>query len=341
MSLGLDISDRKLRLVALSKRKDKATVVAASEVDLPAGIISDGEIIQADQVKDYLQKLLHDVRPKKRIPKEVVACLPERKSFIKVITISDDEINKDSIYRELKNHLPYALDEVYFDWQKLDGNKVLVGASFKTIVDSYLSVLSTVNLIGVALEIESVAIVRALLPSTLASAAPIIVIDIGRSRSTFILYDKNTIYFTSSTNKFCGSVLASSIQEKLKISPKEANALMQKVGYDQKNWSGKIEIALLTPLDELIDIINQISNFYCRHYQNTYPVGKILITGGGAKTPNLARAISTKANIACQVVVPKVQVNNKASKYVNDQTIYSYATAIGLALRAMDQDDHP
>lgn len=339
MSLGLDISDRKLRLVSLSKKKDTATVIVASEVDLPAGLIEDGEIIQSDQVKEYLRKLLREVKPKKRIPREVVACLPERKSFIKVITINDEEIDKKSIYRELENHLPYPLDEVYIDWQKLDTNKVLVGASFKTTVDSYLNVLSTVNLIGVTLEIESVAIARALLPASLASATPIIIIDIGRARSTFILYDKNTIYFTSSNKKFCGDVLTNSIRDELKISQKEANALKQKVGYDQKNWSDKIENALMAPLDELINIIKQISDFYCGHYQNTYPVGKILITGGGAKTPNLAAAIATKVNITCQVIVPKVRVNNQASKYINNQTIYSYATAIGLALREVDLND--
>ena len=341
MALGLDISDRKLRLVALKTKKNKAIIIGASEIDLPAGLIKDGEIVENDKVKTYLKKLIQATRPKRRFGKEVIACLPERKSFIKVISMPDEEINSKKVYHELKNHLPHQLNEVYIDWQKLNNdNTVLVGASTRNTVDSYLSVISSANLMPVVLEIESVAIARGLLPGSLTSSAPLIIVDIGRARSTFILYDKNTIYFTSSTKKFCGDLLTQNIKKELSVSEQEADTLKQKVGYDTKNWDGKIDKAMMEPANQLIKLIKQISTFYCQHYQNTHQIGKILLTGGGAKIPGLTSIISRDTSIECKLIVPRVEIPSSIAKIVNKQTIYSYTTAIGLALRETNDHDY-
>lgn len=338
MAFGLDISDLKLRLVVLDSKKDLPQIEAASEIDLPSGLIVEGEIIDPDKTKEYLKKLLQAVKPKQRLPKEVIACLPERKSFIKVIKIKEEEVNQKAILEELKHHLPYQLDEVYFDWQDLKTGQCLVGASPRNTVDSYIALLSAGGLFPVVLEIESQAIARSLLPRSLSSSAPLIIADIGRARSTFILYDKNTIYFTSSTKKFCGDVLTGRIKEKLAVSEKEAETLKQKVGYDRRNWNGKIEQALTPALDELVQIIKEIAQFYQSHYQNTNPLSQILIGGGGAKTPGLAAVISENLGVDCKVAIPQVKIRGKASEYVNKQTIYSYATAIGLAMRNVEND---
>lgn len=346
MAFGLDISDRKLRMAVLKRKRGKVCVTSASEIDLEPGLIEDGEILSKEKVSGYIQELLQKARPKKLDTREVVACLPERKSFIKVISLPKNKDNtKKEVFSEIKKHFPYQASEVYIDWQEVqlgsqDYQCLLAGASPRTIVDTYIETLTQAQLIPTILEIESVAIARGLLPDASSISDPLLIIDIGRDRSTFIVFKQGLIYFTSSTKKFSGNLLTQNIKKELSISEKEAEILKQKVGYNSQSWNGKIEKALSPPLNQLLSAIKEIFVFFQGHYQDSRPVGKIILTGGGSKTPQLTDVLSSNLKIDCVPLFPKIKVLGAASKVINDQNIHSFTTAIGLALRGIQKNDH-
>ena len=68
----------------------------------------------------------------------------------------------------MTRHIPYSMDEIYFDWQLLNvfdkkgENDILAGAAPIQTVDTYLSALKSAGLIPVVLEIEAAAIMRSL-----------------------------------------------------------------------------------------------------------------------------------------------------------------------------------
>lgn len=345
MPFGLDISDRSLRLVMIKKRRGKAVITSASEIALPAGLIKDGEILNQEKVASHIRELLQNTKPKKPATRGVVACLPEGKSFIKVISVLKSKDTKNAILNEINKHFPYPTDEVYIDWQPLsaksdDYQYLLAGASPRVIVDSYIDTLTKAQLVPTILEIESVAIARSLVPDPSSIADPFLIIDIGRDRSTFIVFNQGVIYFTSSTKAFAGNVLTRNIKNELAISNQEAQTLKQKVGYNSKNWEGKIKEALTAPLNQFISLIKEIFAFYIGHYKNTRPIAKVILTGGGAKTPQLSEVLSAALKIECIALSPKIKVLGGANKVINGQNIYSFNTAIGLALRGANKNDH-
>ena len=71
-AFGLDISDLSLKAVQLSEDKDKKKIVSFSRIQIPPGIIVDGEIINKEKVVVAIKKLLASAVPRKIKNKRVV-----------------------------------------------------------------------------------------------------------------------------------------------------------------------------------------------------------------------------------------------------------------------------
>lgn len=136
-AFGLDIGDRSLKIAQTTRRHGTHgyRITAWGSVDLPEGVMDRGEVMDADKCVTALNQLLKECRGKLR-GRAVVACLPEVKSFIKIIDVpkdaNDAAINK-AISLELEQNVPLPLDEIYYDWQIL-GDKLMPAAKLETPV---------------------------------------------------------------------------------------------------------------------------------------------------------------------------------------------------------------
>lgn len=122
-AFGLDIGDRSLKIVQTVRRRGRQgyRVTAWGSVDLPEGVMDRGEVVDIDKCVEALNRLFKECRGQLR-GRAVVACLPEVKSFIKIIEVPRDSneaaINK-AVITELEQNIPLPLDEIYHDWQIL------------------------------------------------------------------------------------------------------------------------------------------------------------------------------------------------------------------------------
>jgi type IV pilus assembly protein PilM len=98
--------------------------------------------------------------------------LPEEKAFLQVIQLPklEEKDLKAAVQFEAENYIPLPVEEVYLDYQvvppvynHLDHLDVLIAALPKRIIDPYLDSLKGAGLVPKVLEIESQAIVRALI----------------------------------------------------------------------------------------------------------------------------------------------------------------------------------
>lgn len=125
-AFGLDIGDRSFKLVQTKRkggRKDVYKITAWGEVSVPEGVMDKGKILDMDQAVTLIKKLLRNTRGRVR-GRAAVVCLPEAKSFIKIIKVKDvEDDNKklhDAVVEEIKQNIPIPIDEIYFDWQVVD-----------------------------------------------------------------------------------------------------------------------------------------------------------------------------------------------------------------------------
>jgi len=350
-SFGLDISDLSLKIAKLKERKGSLNLASFGEAEIPPGIIEGGEIKDENSLGEIIKKSLSQVKGDKLKTKYVVASLPEEKSFLDLIRlpkVKEEEL-ASAVKFEAENHIPLPLEEVYFDFEKIEATsdhskyqEVLVAACPKKIVDSYLQVLKRAKLQPLAFEVESLSIVRALIKKGKASL-PSLIIDFGGTRTSFIIYSGLSLRFTS-TIPVSSQGLTESIAENLKISKKEAEDLKIKEGL---KGDKKVFEAIIPPLTDLVEQIKTLLRYYHTHMpkgqflQNGKKLEKILLCGGGSLLKGLTEFLTQELKIEVKLGNPWVNILKSPIKEIPElpfEKSLSYTTALGLALREVYDD---
>jgi type IV pilus assembly protein PilM len=344
-AFGIDISDFSLKIAYLKKKKDDLKLISFGEQKIPSGIIQKGEVKNENRLAEVIKSALSRVKGKKIRTKYVISSLPEEKSFIDVIQIPllEEEEIKNMISFEIENHIPFQLDEVYFDFEvvrpssnKQKYREVLIAAIPKEIVDSYNNAFHKAKLQPLAFEIESFAIVRALIRRG-EIKKPLLIIDFGRTRTTFMIYSGTSLRFTS-TVPFSSQMLTEILAKQLKISSQEAERVKLKEGLEGDKKVAKI---LTAHLKKLINEINSHLDYYKSHevkeqiLRNGKRAEKVLLCGGGANLKGLPEFISSFLKTDVELGNPWVNILKSPLKEVPGlpyRKSLSYTTALGLAL---------
>jgi len=363
-TFGLDISDLSLKIIKLKKKGQFFDLAAFGEEKINPGIIKGGEIKDEKALSEVIKEALTKVKGEKLKTKYVVASLPEEKSFLQVIQMPrmSEEDLKSAIIYEAENYIPLPIDQVYLDSQvippvynHLDHLDVLIAALPKKTVDPYLSALKMAKLEPVSLEIESLSVARALIKGGVATL-PILLIDLGATRTSFIIFSGHSLRFTSSIPVSSGN-FTEIISKALGVDLTEAEKLKIKYGLEEKiqieikkdsfekiTEKGKIFEALVPPLVDLTQQIKRHLEYYQTHASHEHlppdgkGVSKILLCGGGANLKGLWELLSLELKIPVELGNPWVNILPEPLKEVPELPLeksLGFATAIGLTLRGI------
>ena len=331
--IGLDISDLSLKLVQLNKVRDKITIQALGRLNLPPGIITKGEIKDKPELIKAIKKIVSSPLFGKTSSAEAVVCLPESKTFIKLIEIQKSpNALTDIIGGEIEKHVPFTNNEIYYDWQVIedlaDKYFVLIGAAPKEIVNQYTAMLDEAKLSPIALEIEPIAIARSLLKEELpdfkltisgAKTKPATglnygLIDIGADHTCMILYSKNTILFTVNV-PISGEEITAKISKVLTLTKEQAEKAKIICGMDETKANGVIKEILAETIENLIAKIKEALQYYENYFSQYGPLNQILLSGGGANITNLTEIISQKLSIEVKIANALVNINEEQNKF--------------------------
>ena len=347
--VGLDISDLTLKVAQVNKRGRSIRMQAMNRLSLEEGIIDGGEIKDRRKLLNSIRKLWKDPLLGSINSDKVVASLPDTKTFVKLLIVdkSPNDLS-ETIEAEIEKNVPYMINKVYYDWQIIeegeDSYSVLVGACPKEISDDYYNLLTEAGFSVEALEIEAIALARALLEEEAPRKSKskkknnYLIVDLGKSRSTFVVYSQGAIIFTADI-EVGGDDITQEIDEKLNLSYKEAE---KKKVQHSKGGSSKSNIEVEKIIDqkfmEINKKINEIAGFYNNRYSDRGKIGKILLCGGGANYNNIESLI-TASNVDTQRGDPlihlsdtKTEISKKIGKKKSYNRSLSYTTAIGLTL---------
>lgn len=346
-AFGLDIADNSLKIVQLQKRRRYLKLSSFINQSLPSGLIKQGEILKPQELLIFLKKAILQVKGKALKTKYVLASLPEEKSFVRVIPLPlmDKQEIKRVVKWEVEAHIPLKSEEVYLDWQLVQPlNKkskqmyVLIAAAPQKLINSYNSLLEEADLVPLGLEVESVAIARALIKNT-ETQEPVPILDIGSLRTSFLLYSGTTLCFTS-TIPLGGSHLSQAISKKMSVDSAEAERLKLKIGLDKKR--GKQIIVACEPiLNELVTNIKKYLDFFQHQcplgYAPCEPIKKILLCGGGAQLFGLTTFLSLGLKLPVELGNPWVNILKpplKSVPHLSFTESLGFSTGLGLALAA-------
>jgi type IV pilus assembly protein PilM len=351
-AFGLDISDRSFKIAYLRSQKKGLDLYSFGEFPIEEGIVDRGEIKEKDALAKIIQEAVASFQDK--LPaRRVVVSLPEEQAFLQVIQLprmKKEELGHAVLF-EAENYVPHAIEKVYLDFQilepfysnYLDHTDVLLAALPRTMIDPYIEVLERADLPIKALEIESLAVSRALVPGE-TTPMPVLLVDFGATRTSFVIFSGHSLRFTASI-PVSSQQLTMSIAHTLGIHEKAAEELKIRYGLEGQNEEQGRSVlgALMPPLSSLAQQIKRHLSFYESHAahqhlgSNQQSIKRIILSGGGANLKGFVNFLSKELHAEVMIGNPWVNIVETSLREfppIPFAESLKYTTALGLALRA-------
>lgn len=340
INVGLDIGFSSIKVVSLSKDSTPAKLISLGTIPAPTpGLLSDQET-DLEAVAVAIRKLFDATKIEQR---EVVAALTESKVFTRVIDdlpyLSDQELAQ-AIKYAAEEFIPMPLVDVNLNWQILQRSNpkgknaktvVLVIASPKNAVTKHIKVLTMAGLKPKALETEIIAITRSLVGNNPFSPSTLIV-QMGATTTDFATVSKGLIWLTRSISTG-GLALTRALAQSFNFESAQAEQYKKVYGLLEDQLEGKVYDVLKPVIDIIFGECKRvIQAFEMKYPQN--PIKRIVLSGGGAKMPNLVVYMANNLGLEVQEADPWYLIGkDKALVSKLAQDAPSYSVAVGLALR--------
>lgn len=351
---GMDLNDSSLKIAKLKKRRKGFVLESFNEVTIAPGVIKGGLIQNKEALTQVIQQACKKVIGKKLGTKHVIASLPEEKSFSQIIQMPKMTIEelKLAVPFEAENYIPLTIDNVYLDFETINPIKndenhlhVLINVMPKSIIDSYVDCFKKAGLIPHILEVESQSIARALIKNGQVES-PLVIIDLGISNTSLIIFFGGFIRFTASI-PISSSQLTQAISDSLGVSVTDAEELKVKHGLNKKGEQKyNIESAINPILSELVLQIKKYINFFYGHIPHEHSLSdikieRIILCGGGANLKKLPAFLYKELKIPVELGNPFINIIRQKPGRADTlpySKILSFTTVLGLALRGANEE---
>ena len=269
--------------------------------------------------------------------KNVVVGIPSNKMFATVVDLPNlpQQELASTIKYQAEQFIPMSIDEAKIDWAVLgkslrdpQKNEVLLASVANKFSEARLELVESVGLNVVALEPDSLALARALVPPNNQDA--MVIVDFGD-------FSTDLVAVLGGAPRLIRSIpvglqtLTKAATQNLNIDSTQANQFIMKFGLHPDRLEGQILKSLDATLDQFIVEINKSVKFFQSRYPNV-SLRYLMMSGYTLSIPAFGEYIAGKTNI--QTVAGNAWTNVKYSPNLRDnlmQLAPQFAVAVGLA----------
>ena len=312
--VALDIGSHAIKLADFSTKKKGAPILERfATLPVPDNCIEQGDLINAGPLKDILPDFIsqHTEQPAPNL----YVTMSGRSLIVKKIEVlqSEKELIDDLVQEEVKQNLPFDLDEMNYDYMPMDtprssmGNKtniLLVAVKGKSaneinqMIEDIGYKCQTIDMCAFALS----DCMKFIEPDIKKKDENILILDIGKSGTMFTALNHGNLIF--SRYMMVGSDFYTvNLMKEMGIKYQEAESL-------KISWCSKEE----TP-PEVNRVMEESDRYFCdeifvgcEYFKNQFPeeerFSKVYITGGGGKITTLKKALSEKFNLPAHLLDP-------------------------------------
>jgi type IV pilus assembly protein PilM len=351
--VGLDIGSSMIKAVQIEAVRGGFRIVRAAEQKTPQGAVRDGIVISREPVAAAIRQMLQAAGITANTAVLSVAGPSVTVRQIRVPKMNEATLNK-AIRYEAGKYINTNLEDAALAFEILGPAEddpaqmdvMLVGTS-REIVDSRVAVAQLADLDAVAVDIESFAIMRAIVdlsPDDFADENLRAIVDIGASHTEVIILSGPDFALTRSI-PISGDTFADALKNQLRIEASEAE--LRKMEIDMgalitgEGTTESLEMARIvqTTIDELLREIRRSINYFQSQLTeegvNTN-LSEILLVGGSAQMRNIAAYMSARLGIPTRLCDPfssaRIETSPEAEEWLQDQGP-SLAAALGLAMK--------
>ena len=335
--VGLDIGSTSIKAVCLEDKIIKSYSFEA----IPEGVITNGNIVNEKMLTEKIKKIVKNAKPDRIKTKKARFSISESKSFLRLISIPEmnQEEIEETVKWEIEANIPLPVEQVYYDWKKIEDVfpdngkvKILVLATAKKVVDQLLNIVDNAGLETVGVESESTSLVRSLLNKKNDNKT-VLIVDLGRNKTTFVFAVKGVPCFTSSI-PVSEQMMIGQIAKAFNISDEKARKIEEQNGMGTF-FEDKYLFSSISPvLENLVSEIEKTINFYLDGLRYSSSVDKIIVCGKLSGEKNIVTYLSKKLKKEIEVgdILAGLNSDRKIVPIIEKGVALQYATAIGLAL---------
>ncbi|MBA6302375.1 pilus assembly protein PilM [Colwellia sp. MB02u-14] len=340
--LGIDIGSHAIKAVLLGQGDNGYILEALATEVMPRGAIIDREIQDIDAVGKVVAKIRKEITSSVKL---AAAAVSGQTVITKVIymdvNLSEYEL-ASQIEIEADSLIPYPLDEVSLDFEKLDINEadpskvnVLLSAARTESVEARVAALELGGFQTKVIDVESYAVSRAydLSLSQLPDDAKdkiVAIVDVGAVMTLFSVTDAGT-HIYSRDQLFGGEQYTRSIVSYYNLTFEEAEHA--KITNDlPPNYTFEV----LGPFHTIFtqQIRRAIQMFLTSSGKNK--IDYLIVSGGSANVEGLEALLTEELGIHTFIANPfkSMSVIKSIDQEMLDKTAAQYMVAAGLALRS-------
>lgn len=289
--IGLDIGTHCVKAVELTQHGSELIVTAYGQNE----ILSEGS--KADAVIDLLQG--HQFRTRR-----VVTAVSGKSVIVRYLTMiqmSDDDL-RNAIKFEADKYIPFDVDEVVLDAQRLDDGRsaraaglgenemrVLLVAVKRSLIEEHVSLIHSIGLQPEIIDVDAFALGNAYeLSARLGTGMEdddrvVALIDVGANKTNINVLRGGSSYFTREIY-LGGDDFTSSIAKRLGCEVHQAELFKR----DPRDNVEAVRDAVLPSIDDLGNEIHLSFDYFENQFDR--PVDDVLLSGGGAQLPLVGEA---------------------------------------------------
>lgn len=354
-ALGIDIGSHFIKAVEITPTSRGWELVNAAVTPCPREAVKDGVVVNILDVSHAIKTMLKDAGIKAT---GTVCGISGSQVIVRQVQfpkMPESSLRK-SIKFEATKHIASSVEdsvtefEIIGDAEDPNQMNVWLVAAPHEMVDSRVSVLESVGLEPLAVDIEAFALIRSLVEFSSSDKylrETVALVDMGAShtdvnvvsRGEFALTRNIPIAgesFTNAIKNLTGGSYEDAEQMKLDLAKESSIDRVSTDQPDNRTW--KVVQPLL---DELIREVKRSVNFY--HSQipegsTDQFVGKVVLTGGSAQMPGMDAYISSKLNIPTEIAdvfkQSAIAIGDSVSTFASENTpVLTVGT--GLALKEL------
>ncbi|MGH2739094.1 MAG: type IV pilus assembly protein PilM [Actinomycetota bacterium] len=340
--VGLDIGSTAVRAAELSVGSDPPALVRAAQVPLAAGTVENGEVKDIAAVADAVRELWRRGGFKTR---DVALGVGSQRVVVREVTVPamPERDLRQSLPFQVQELIPIPLENAVMDFDVLDeveidgqrSYRLFVVAAQREILDQLVEAAEMARLEPLGIDLIPFALIRSVamdmgLGLEEADAGEEALVDIGADVTNICVHDRGVPRFVRilpSGGRDVLRLVAGSLG--IPVDEVEAHARGEAV----PNLPGEAPNALRNAVGTLVDEVRSSLDFYQAQTPDAR-IGRVLVTGGGSKLPDLLDVLASK--VPSEVGRGRVFEHVRVRLDMDDTTLAEaeplLAVAVGLAL---------
>jgi type IV pilus assembly protein PilM len=340
--VGIDIGSAALRAVELADpAKAKPTLLRYSEVALPEGAVSRGEVMEPNTVANALKQLWSQGGFKS---KDVVLGMGNQRVLARDLTVPKMSLKRirESLPFEVQDMLPVPVADALLDFYPISEasgehgpvvNGLLIAAVKSAVLGNVkaaeLAGLTAVDVDLIPFALNRVLVTRPQIPGTVA------LLDLGANTSTVVIAKDGVPQFVRIIPTG-GNDLTEALRNGLATDTLQAESIKRTLGLPMGSVAVQDQPAaeiIYQVTSELLTSLRNTINYY-GNTRPAHPVQRILLCGGGALLSGFASALAELTRVKVSMGDPFSSV--VLARSVNGDALRgsssAFTVALGLAL---------